>query len=248
MLIRPGIYFVIHSPSNFLAVKASNIFKFLGVMLVLAIAVFFSNEAAAMVQDVGVHDLVIASPTYATVTLTALSNLNGSSEGEENPGGTRKLYVILARHIEGIWPKKADVVDGQIINLPDVVDGAGFAEYDFPDGTFSLTDSQDGDPGFQSYKQATSFMLAGFGAKKAAEVKKHLNSGSVVIGEMNDGSFAVAGSSDNAIYHKFSFSSGAKGNDKRGYTGKGEQDGFMWGILPLKPELVATLPLLPVTP
>ncbi|MDQ1089002.1 hypothetical protein [Siphonobacter sp. SORGH_AS_1065] len=178
------------------------------------------------------------------MAFVSLVDLDGSSEGSPNPGGTRNLLIIARKDIVGVWPKEGDIVDGEIVNPPVLVDGKKFAEYEFPDGTFKLGDSASGDPGFMSYKHTIEFMLAGFNKKIVNEMRKHLNTPSVVIGELNDGVFGVAGASDNGLYVKSDFTSGGKGNDKRGYTVKGEQDGFMWGIVPLKPSVATALPLL----
>ncbi|QHV97958.1 hypothetical protein [Spirosoma endbachense] len=226
--------------------KTSKFLYLLGVAIALFIAVVLPNEVAAMVQDVNVHDLTVQTPTLGLTALVSLANIDGSSEGSPNPGGMRKLYIIHAKDIVGVWPKLGDIVDGEITILPELVEDAGLAEYAFPDGTFSVTDATDGDPGYMSNKHMVGFNLAGFRKELTKEIQKHLNAGSVVIGQMNDDQYVVAGSSDNAIYIKSAFSSGGKGSDKRGYTCKGEQDGFMWGVTPLKTSLVATLPLLPL--
>jgi hypothetical protein len=58
---------------------------------------------------------------------------------------------------------------------------------------------------------------------------------------MNDGTYVVVGTSDNPIFVKQAFKGGKKGNDKRGFTVKGEQDGYVWDVLPLATAQVATL-------
>lgn len=216
-------------------------------VLVAFLLVMFPADVAAAASEFQAKGLVFTA-SIGMVGLVSLANLDADSEGEANPGGTRKLLIIHAKDVVGVWPKKSDIVNGEIINPPVLIDGAGFAEYNFPDSTFDLMDAQEGDPGFQSFKHSAGFMFAGYSKKVVAEVLKHLNAGSIIIGQLNDDVFAVAGSSDNAIYVKSSFSSGKKGSDKRGYTFKGEQDGFMWGVTPLKETVVATLELLPIVP
>lgn len=187
------------------------------------------------------------SPDHVIIGMAgfvSLANIDGSSEGTPNPGGTRNLYIIARKDIEGVWPKEGDIVNGEIINPPVMKAGKKFAEYEFPDGTFQIADDGGGEAGYQSYKHTVDFAIAGFNKTLVAEMRKHLNTSSVVIGELNDGQLALAGSSDNGVYIKSSFKSGLKGNDKRGFTAKGEQDGFMWGITPLAPAVAAALPLL----
>ncbi|PMD97687.1 hypothetical protein BWI97_08745 [Siphonobacter sp. BAB-5405] len=186
------------------------------------------------------------SPDHVIIGMSVVSlvNIDGSSEGTPNPGGTRNLYIVARKDIKGVWPKEGDIVNGEIINPPVMEDGKKFAEYEFPDGTFQIADDGGGDAGYQSYKHTVDFAIAGFNKKLVAEMRKHLNTSSVIVAELNDGQLALAGSSDNGLYIKSGFKSGSKGNDKRGFTAKGEQDGFMWGIVPLAPAVAAALPLL----
>ncbi|WP_420153558.1 hypothetical protein, partial [Siphonobacter sp.] len=126
--------------------------------------------------------------------------------------------------------------------------GSKFAEYLFPDGTAEVSSDGSGDPAFQSYKHTVEFMLAGFSKEVRKEVKKNLNAGCVIIVEMKDGQFAVLGSSDDPIFLKSSFKGGKKGNDKRGYTLKGDTDGMMWDIPVLTAEAIADLEVTPLEP
>ncbi|MDR6195184.1 hypothetical protein [Siphonobacter sp. SORGH_AS_0500] len=231
--------------------KNFNLKELVLAVFVFAVAIVLPQEAfsALATSDLASHLPALFSPEAAGGVMTGLAfvslvNIDGSSEGQPNPGGTRNLYIIARKDFDGVWPKAADIVDGEITVAPKLFAGKKFAEYEFPDGTFELADDGGGDPGFQSYKHTADFMLAGFDKKLVAELRKHLNTASVIIGELNDGQLAVIGSSDNGIYLKPSFKSGKKGNDKRGYTIKGEQDGFMWGVMPLKAEIAAALPLL----
>lgn len=179
------------------------------------------------------------------VSVAPLANLDGTSYQEPNPGGIRRLYLVLKRDIVGVWPKLADLATGEITVAPMLAANKTFAEYEFAPDTCSLDDDDSGDPGFMSYKHTLGFMIAGISKVKVAEIKKHLNAGCVAVAEMNDGQYVVGGSSDNPINLKKGFKSGAKGSDKRGYTFKGEQDGFMWGITPLAASVVTALALSP---
>ncbi len=171
------------------------------------------------------------------------SNLEGDSYQAPNPGGLRRVLVILSKSIEGRWPKKEDISNGEITVAPTLVAGAALAEYTFPDGTAEVTSDQQGDAGFQSFKHSIEFMVAGFSKTIQKEMASHLNAGAVYIVEMNDNQFVVAGSSDSPLFSKSSFKGGKKGADKRGKTVKGEQDGFMWDLLPLSTTAVANLEL-----
>jgi len=168
-------------------------------------------------------------------------SMNATSEQVGNPGGIRKLLRAQVRSIVGNWPAQADITDGEITNGPTMVALAKWAEYQCPDGSVEVSSEQQGNPGYQSFKHNVDFALAGFSKTIQKELAKDLNAGAVFIAEMNDGTYVVVGSSDNPIYTKRTFKSGKKGNDPRGFTLKGEQDGFMWDILPLATAEVAAL-------
>ncbi len=175
------------------------------------------------------------------------SNLDGQSFQAPNPGGYRKVLIILSRMIQGNWPNKASIANGEITALPMLRGTNKFAEYTFPDGSASADFDGNGDPSFQSFKHGMELMTAGFSKMLVSEIQKHLNAGSVVIMEMNDSQYVVVGSSDNPVFLKPSFKGGKKGSDKRGTTFKGEVDGMMWPLLPIAETLVAQLPVQEIT-
>ncbi len=172
----------------------------------------------------------------------SFGNLDGASYQKPNPGGVRRLLVLSRRDFAVIWPYKNDVVDGEVINPPvmrtaDTV----FAEYQCPDGTVEVSGGLAGDASYMNYKHNIGFSFAGFSKEITAELRKYQNAGCVFAVEFNDGKYGVLGSSDNPLYLKTDFKSGRKGSDKRGYDLKGEQDGFMWDIAPLKDECIPYL-------
>ena len=85
--------------------------------------------------------------------------------------------------------------------------------------------------------------MAGFSDEVQKEVRKHMNAGAVVVGQMKGGEYVVAGSSDDPIFFKTSFKSGAKGSDKRGYTLKGDSNGMTWDLPRVPEALIANLEL-----
>ncbi|TDB66828.1 hypothetical protein [Arundinibacter roseus] len=205
-------------------------------LAVFAVAVVLPNEVLA-------H--VLGDPAASGLVLGAVLNfatLDATSHQTGNPGGTRQLLVALAKSITGVWPKRSDITGGEITSVPTLdPEATKWARYECPDGTIEVSSEKQGDPGFQSYKHAIEFMFSGFSKAIQAELEKYMNAGAVFIVEMNDGTYAVVGSSDNAIFVKQAFKGGKKGNDKRGFTMKGEQDGFVWDILPLATAQVAEL-------
>jgi hypothetical protein len=197
------------------------------------------------------HALELVGVPSGMLMATALVNfasIDGQSYQQGNPGGLRRVLILLARKIKNPWPTEALIdAQGNVTALPEYTDaGTKWAEYMFPDGTASVDSDGGGDPGYQSNKHMVELALAGFSAEIRAEIKKHQNAGSIVIVEMKDGQYQVAGSSDDPIFLKPSYKGGKKGNDKRGYTLKGDVDGMMWDLPVLKPNLVASLPISPI--
>lgn len=162
---------------------------------------------------------------------------------QANPGGGRNLYVALARDLVGNYPLPSHMsVDGtELTALPTLVATKKFSQYLFPDGTLDYGVDDGGDPSFQSYKHTIEFMLAGMSKALRAEMVKFINAGCVFIVENKDGELIFIGSTDDPIFLKRSFKLGKKGNDKRGYTLKGEVDGLTFGVLTLQSTLVSTL-------
>ncbi|TAF02278.1 MAG: hypothetical protein EAZ80_01660 [Runella slithyformis] len=166
-----------------------------------------------------------------------------------NPGGIRRVLVLCSRFIAAPWPTPAALnADNEVTAAPTYVEPltTKWAEYMFPDGTASVASDGGGDPGYESFKHMVEIAMAGFSKEVRKEIRKHLNAGSVWIFELKDGKYVVAGSSDDPIFVKPSFNSGKKGNDKRGYTMKGEVDGITWDLPVLTSALVTGLPIAPL--
>lgn len=176
------------------------------------------------------------------MSVIALATIDAQNFQISNPGGVRNVYAILSRQITGIWPNES-LIDGEglVTALPTLVVGAKWSQYLFPDGTAEFSFDGGGDPAYQSYKHMIEFALAGSSDNVRKEVSKYLNAGGIFLIEDKSGNFVVLGNSDDPIYLKPSFKSGKKGNDKRGYTLKGEVDGMMWEQVFLTPALIATL-------
>jgi hypothetical protein len=177
------------------------------------------------------------------MAIVDLESLQAYSFQQNNPGGGRNLYVILKENIVGTYPTPAQIsVDGTRISaLPTLVATKKFSHYSFPDGTLDIGTDDSGDPGYQSNKLSIEFMLAGNSDKLHAEVRKWKNAGLLFLVEDKSGDFILLGTTDDPIFVKSVFKLGKKGNDKRGYTVKGEVDGMNYGILKLAATLIATL-------
>lgn len=178
---------------------------------------------------------------------TNFASIDAQSFQQGNPGGVRRVLVMLSRKIKDQWPKKSVINDkNEVTALPAYTAiGTKWAEILFPDGTASVDWDWSGDAGFQSCKHTVELMLAGFAASIRTEMKKNINAGCVYIFQMKDEQYVVVGSSDDPIFAKSSFKGGKKGNDKRGYTLKGDVDGMMWEPCVIPEALMATLPIAP---
>lgn len=176
------------------------------------------------------------------MSVVALASVDAQNFQQSNPGGVRNVYVIISRQITGLWPNES-VIDenGLITALPTLASGAKWSQYLFPDGTADFNFDGGGDPSYQSYKHMVEFALAGSSNAVRKEVRKFLNAGGVFMFEDKSGNFVILGSSEDPIYLKPGFKSGKKGNDKRGYTLKGEVDGMTWEQVFLTPSLIASL-------
>lgn len=175
--------------------------------------------------------------------VNSLAAIDGQCFQQANPGGARHLYVLLAKDVVGTYPTKAQIsADGtEVTALPTMVATKKFSEYAFPDGTVDYKVDDGGDPSYQSFKHMVEFMMAGKSKALRAEMAKYINAGCIFLVEDKDGDYMLVGTTDDPIYLKKSFALGKKGNDKRGYTLKGEVDGLTHGVLTLQSSLIATL-------
>jgi hypothetical protein len=174
-------------------------------------------------------------------TTTNFASIDGQCFQKPNPGGLRRVLCVLVSKVEGNWPVEADVTAARITTLPTLATGEKWAEYVFPDGTANFDSDFTGDPGYESWKHMMEISLAGHSDATRQEVAKHLNAGSLWLMEDKDGEYNVLGSTDDPIFVKGGFKGGKKGNDKRGYTLKGEVDGMSWDVLPVTKTLISTI-------
>ena len=172
---------------------------------------------------------------------TNFASIDGQCFQKTNPGGLRRVFCILVDRVLGNWPIEADITNARITKLPTLLTGSSWAEYVFPDGTASFDSDFSGDPGYESWKHMMEISLAGHGDATRQEVAKHLNAGSLWLMEDKDGEYNVLGSTDDPLFMKGGFKGGKKGNDKRGYTMKGEVDGMSWDVLPITKTLIPTI-------
>ncbi|OIN61182.1 hypothetical protein [Arsenicibacter rosenii] len=213
-------------------------------LLVFLIGIVLPNEVLGHADFFGSVD----APVVTGLALVNFASIDAQSYQEANPGGIRRVLIMLSRKFANPWPTLAGIDADNEVTVAPVLKNAQdkWAEYLFPDGTASLDSDGGGDPGYQSFKHVAELALAGLSKDVRAEIKKHKNAGCVIVMEMKDGQFLVAGSSDDPIFLKSSFKGGKKGNDKRGFTLKGDVDGMMWDLAVLPAALVEDLAIDPV--
>lgn len=225
------------------------VFEILMAVVVFALAVVIPTELSHLITD----------PVAGGIALGLVVNfasIDAQCFQAPNPGGVRRLLILCSRFFAAPWPRMASEDGSDIgtlnedneITLAPTYDNVAvkWAEIYFPDGTAEINSDGGGDAGYQSYKHMVEVALAGFSKEVRREVRKHLNAGSVFLFEMKDGQYVVAGSSDDPIFVKPSFKGGKKGNDKRGYTLKGEVDGMPFDLPVMPAAMVATLPIAPL--
>jgi hypothetical protein len=171
------------------------------------------------------------------------ASIAADSHQAGNPAGARRVAILLAKAFTANWPVAADIVAGEITTLTSTVleVATEWPVYECPQNTISFDDENTGSPGFQSFKQMVELQLAGFSKENQVELAKHLNAGSVVLVELNDGQWACVGASYNPIFLQASGKSGSKGSDARGKTLKGEQEGFMFGVTPVAAAVITDI-------
>jgi hypothetical protein len=173
----------------------------------------------------------------------SLGAVDGQCFQQANPGGGRNLYAILCKDVVGNYPlpSQIDEATQRLTALPTLVTGKKWSQYNFPDGTLDYKVDDSGDPGYQSYKHSVEFALAGSSDELHIEMDKFINAGVMFLIEDKNGEFQIAGSTDDPIFLKKSFALGKKGNDKRGYTLKGEVDGLIYGVVRVTKSLMTDL-------
>lgn len=172
------------------------------------------------------------------------ASIRANSAQLANPGGLLKLARMSAHMFTAEWPAAADVVGGEVTGLPSAklpVD-TDWPVIALPKDTAEFTAENVGEAGgFQNWKHGVSLEMANITAELQAEIQKDINNGAVYVGKARDGKWYVVGNSENPIFLSYSQSIGKVGSDKRGSMATGEQEGYMYGILPLAAAVVADL-------
>lgn len=181
------------------------------------------------------------------VALGALASIRRPGQGLPNPGGGRRLFLAPIDQLTAEWPKRADITAGELTVGPPLqaasagppaVPAGAFVEVDVSDASLKIDESLKGATGYQSWEQMLEVKIAGFNAAQCAAIDRLLNQEVVAIVLSNDGTRIVIGSSLNGLQFEISHTSGAKGSDRREWTCKAKQDGYMFGYQPIATSVV----------
>lgn len=224
------------------------IFQFVGALALFLVAglvaVATDNVVAGVVTVPVVTYGFQACTGYALFSPPAglwavLAPIPRTQQGEPNPGGVQRLYLIGTDQVVGEWPKRSLIVNGELATAPTLVTaGQGqpattFVEVEISDNSAKLDDGLKGPTGYQSWEQALELKIAGFSKEQCAAIEKLLNSEVIAVARLNDGQRVVLGSSYMGLQFEITHTTGAKGSDRREWTLKAKQDGYMFGYVPL---------------
>lgn len=182
-----------------------------GFQIVTGISVFEADSSAAYL-------------TLASIPRTA--------QNVPNPGGNNKLYLIAVDQITGEWPKRSLITAGEIATAPTLITGTPtptFVEVAISDNSLKIDESLKGAVGYQSWEQGLELKIAGFTKEQCDAIDKLLNTEVIAVVRSNDGKRIVLGSSYQGLQFEVMHTSGAKGSDRREWTLKAKQDGYMFG-------------------
>jgi hypothetical protein len=222
------------------------VFAFFGVMLgVASYATHNPIEGLAALGAVttSIAHLANVPMNVGSLFCLPLVNVPRSECQKPNPGGNRQFLVAACEDFTADWPLESDIdpTTGTILTAPPLAVGKAFAEINFTDNTAKADYAKEGDEGHQSYKHMAECKLSGYNGLQYLALKKMLNMRFVLIAKHGDRSRVVYGTSADGLSMKETHTTGTKGNDKREFTLKMEQDG-----LDQAPPIIALAVAIPV--
>lgn len=200
--------------------------------LILGFLTSFATSTALQFVT-GIHLQSISATTMI------LAGIKTTAAGTPNPGGGRKLWIIAKDQFFGDWGN-IDVA-GEITAAPTLAPNAGFVELEVADNSLKLDQSLKGAVGYQAFETSFEVKIAGDYKEQTVAVSKLINTEVVAIIQLNDLQRKTVGSTIFPLTFEISHTTGAKGNDQRGWTFKAKQDG-----LPKPSYFLATAVVLPL--
>ena len=170
------------------------------------------------------------------MAVATLAALNRTPQQTVNPGGGRRLFLIPTDQFTAEWPKRADILAGECTVVPALVVGppvGTFVEVQVSDNSLKVDEALKGPTGYQSWEQSMEVKVAGYTKDQVAAVEKLINTEVVAVVILTDGLRVVLGTSLMGLQFEVTHTSGAKGSDRREWTMKAKNDGYMFGYVPL---------------
>ncbi|GAB4047112.1 hypothetical protein [Spirosoma litoris] len=170
------------------------------------------------------------------LAMATLAAIPRTPQQTVNPGGGRRLFLIATDQITGEWPKRADILGGEVTTAPTLVTGtpaATFIEVSISDNSLKLDEALKGATGYQSWEQGLELKVAGYTKEQVAAIEKLLNTDVVAVVILTDGVRVVLGTSLMGLQFEITHTTGAKGGDRREWTLKAKNDGYQFGYVPL---------------
>ena len=177
---------------------------------------------------------------YKVAAFTALAAIPRTKQQTINPGGGRRLFLIATDNFAAEWPKKSEIVEGEITEAPTLLAGPPaptFVEVQVSDNSLKLDGALKGATGYQSWEQSLEVKIAGYTKEQCAAIEKLINTEVVAVSILNDGVRTVSGTSFLGLQFEVTHTTGAKGSDRREWTLKAKNDGYMHNYLPLAEEI-----------
>lgn len=200
--------------------------------LILGFLVSYGTSTALQYAT-GIH---LQSVSHATMVLAPIRT---TTAGTPNPGGGRKLWIIAKDQFESDWGHEA--VAGEITAQPDLAANAVFVELEVADNSLKLDQSLKGAVGYQAFETAFEVKIAGDYKEQTAAVEKLINTEVVAVIQLNDLQRKSVGSTIFPLTFEITHTTGARGNDQRGWTFKAKQDGLPKPSYFLKSDVVIPL-------
>ncbi|GAB3754023.1 hypothetical protein [Spirosoma pomorum] len=167
----------------------------------------------------------------------ALAPVKKPEQGVANPGGGRRLFLAPVDGVTGEWPKLADIVLGKLsvaptmtaaVVGPPAIPAGAFVEVSVSDNSLKIDAALKGPSGYQSWEQMLEVKIAGFTEEQCDAIEKLLNQEVVAVVVLTDGKRVVLGSNFLGLQFEITHTTGAKGGDRREWTLKAKQDGYMF--------------------
>lgn len=219
----------------------NSLFKLFGLLFIFGVAIIsgYATKGNLLFSLLSIPVAAYAFQTYTGISFDSQSGLCTLAAipkvacGTPNPGGLQKLYLISSDKVIGSYPKTADVTDGEITVAPTLEVGASFIEVGITSKTTKFDANLKGTSRHQIWEHMFECKVAGYTKEQCAAIEKLLNGDVMAVGIYNDGIRSLIGSSYLGLEIEVSHTSGAAGADRREWTIKGKNDGYIMGATPV---------------